>query len=1159
MTELALFLLGVPGAEESGEIVEIKSRKGLAMLAYLATGGSGQREALAALLWPEYGETEARRNLRRMLYAMNRTPFGEWLQADAEAITLTPGASDGIDICQYTRLMASGTLEDARRAVALYRGDFLSAFSVPDSAPFAEWATLRREHYRRQAVDALARLSAHALERGDFAAAEETARRQLKLDNLRESAWRQLMEALEGSNRPAQALAAYEELEQLLRQELDLAPAPKTVALAEEIRKSRHIASAAAAKRKERVRHNIPAATTTLVGREEELEKLYGWLRSSDVRLITLAGPGGIGKTRLALAVARKMRGYFGDGVFFVPLLPIDSPTAVVPAIANALALTFHEGHSPRQQLLNYLQPQEAMLLLDNVEHLLGADSGEETLGLVEEMLSVAPGLKILTTSRERLRLPYEQVYAVEGLPVGEEKTTAVGERDAAVALFVQQAQRVQPDFAPGDEVEIAHIRELCRLVEGMPLAIELAAAQVPLLLPEEITAQIESGLDVLAADVRGSAVRHRSVRIALETSWHTLKPAEQCVFARLSVFRGGFTLSAAEQVALASASHLNTLHSKSLVRSNAEGRLDLHPLLQTFGAEKLATMPEEGEQTADRHLRHYSALLSEVVAKWKASKDTACLDAVDPETDNLRAGWQWILQGQQWDEVATYVDDLWHFLKLRHRLPEAVEILEQALESGGTADSAADVVHLGHWTRLLGQAHLWLSKIGIGDNHLRKAVSLLGWPVPTDTRRLLSSLLAQLTLQTLHRLWPSRFVGRQRQQREARREAAIAYQSLAQRAVVEQESLLAAYCTLRSLNLAEAARSGHEIAAASVYTGYMFGLIPLRRLAETYLSKAGALAESEDDATVREPVSRMYGIYLAGVGRWDEAEDHLRQAATAAGELGERWLHETNLVVRLFVAYSCGNLERALELARAIGTSARQREDAGFVAAALYWEAMIKVEQGKAQQALRLLQESASAPAEVMNHFDWIIVYATMARAHLQLGAMQAAVQAVENAGRLLAELSRPGHCVSFFGYAGVAMVRLALWEAQADGDDHPARQTAALRACEQLRAFGRIFPAGKPRAWLAQGQYAWLEGKRRKAHKAWQKGLAQAKALQMPLEQGRLHYEIGRHLGPGEKTQQGRDAGQCLQQALRLFTRFGASYYGARARSELDTLDSM
>lgn len=383
-------------------------KKAQALLVYLALEpGPHRRSSLAALLWSDMSATGARANLRTALSRLRR-PLAPYVDATRSHVALQPHRGLWVDAACLEQGLAADTVQAQRQALALYRGEFLEGVTVDNARSFEEWALLRRERLRALALDGLNGVAHQALAAGDYAQAIGDLRRLLALDPWREAAHRALMRALSASGERAAALAQYERCRRTLRAELGVEPAPATVALHEEIKKGAH---APVANRTATRHDNLPAQTTPLQSRREDLAQIAALLADAHCRLLTLVGPRGGGKTRLALEAARRAKNSFAAGVALVSLDRADSATLLTTAIVEALALPLSADEDPQTQLLAYLRRRELLLVLDNLQQ--PPDGGE----LLVQMLEGAPRLKLLVTAPQPLRLYQEWLFDVDGAP----------------------------------------------------------------------------------------------------------------------------------------------------------------------------------------------------------------------------------------------------------------------------------------------------------------------------------------------------------------------------------------------------------------------------------------------------------------------------------------------------------------------------------------------------------------------------------------------------------------------------------------------------------------------------------------------------------------------------------------------------------------------
>lgn len=465
--------------------------------------------------------------------------------------------------------------------------------------------------------------------------------------------------------------------------------------------------------------NNLPAQATTLVGREEELAALDELIRGN-VRLLTILGPGGIGKTRLALAVAERQltqrewgeggewRPRFADGVWFVPLAAVTSPAQLVPVLADVLEfpLQAEDRRTPAEQMSDYLRGEEMLLVLDNFEQLL---AGGEVLS---ELLEVAPELRLLVTSRERLRLQEEHLFHLEGLVFPDADMAGAAVLDSPAAqLFLQAARRLECDLVPTED-EVVHLGRVCRLVAGMPLALELAASWVNVLPLNEIANEIERNLDFLQTNLRDAPERHQSMLAALTTSWKRLSASEQDLFLKLCIFQGGFRRDAVREVAGATLPLLVTLVNASWLRYEREqDRYQMHELLRQFGASRLQEEPEVEQAVRDRHAAYFCTLLQKRERDWHGEQQKEALREVHQEADNVRAAWAQAAERAEVSWLAAALNSFCTYLEWQGHLDEAKEALQAASTvlrrpgSNDPVDAAAG--------RLLIRLYVWESRLG--------------------------------------------------------------------------------------------------------------------------------------------------------------------------------------------------------------------------------------------------------------------------------------------------------------------------------------------------------------------------------------------------------------------------------------------------------------
>lgn len=734
-------LLGTIQIEKNDAPVRgFESRKALALLGYLASQAQPvSRSQLAGLFWGDKTEARGRRNLSRELSQLS-SQLPNCFQADYHTVQFQPVAGYWVDTYAFAELIKRGgirsvstippekSLSDSltgltepagselqpgqlAEAVALYRGDFMAGYYLDDCPEFETWLLREQEVWRRQVTEVLDKLIGHYASRSQDDQAEFYARRWLALEPWRERAHRYLMLLLARNGNRSAALAQYETCRQALADELAVEPSAETVALYEQIRRGefrRKVEeaggqagvilppqSASPSHDAPPLELRIPIPSTAFINREKELAQLAEYLSDPACRLITVVGPGGIGKTRLAIQATLQAAARLADrdiagsanqagfthGIYFIPLAPLSSAQFLISAIADALKFSFYSGADPVRQLLNYLREKQLLLVLDNFDHLLaGAD-------LLADILAYAPQVKILAVSRERLNLHEEYLLPVQGMniPANENgkdgKSPVMLESYSAIQLFLQQAQLVYPDFTLSAE-DKPSVARICQLVEGIPLAIELAAAWVRMLSCREIAQEIEQNLDFLATSLRNIPERHRSMRAVFEYSWQLLSDEEKRVFRQLAVFRGGFQREAAEQVVGASLPLLLALVDKSLVRRLETGRFERHILLWQYAAEKLDELPAEKERILNRHCDYYATFLQQRKSRLEGGDQKATLAEISTELENVRASWRRAIEQGKTAAIEQALESLFHFYDMRSWFQEGAEAFGRAAES---------------------------------------------------------------------------------------------------------------------------------------------------------------------------------------------------------------------------------------------------------------------------------------------------------------------------------------------------------------------------------------------------------------------------------------------------------------------------------------------
>ena len=702
----------------------LRKAAALVKLLALAPGHHLHRERAMDLLWPDHGRRAAANNLSQALHAARRAlgpddaqGASSYLASQGEQLVLGPGEKLWLDVDAFEEAAATArrSREPAayRAALNLYAGELLP------SDPYEEWAEVPREGLRQLFLALLAELASLHEERGEYAPGIEALRRVLDEEPTREEAHMGLMRLYALGGRQAEALGQYARLEEVLSGELGAEPQASSRALREEIATGRfppphRPIGPPGGEVSDPPRHNLPAPRTSFVGREREMLEVKRELAMT--RLLTLTGAGGSGKTRLALEVARDLVDAYPDGAWLVELAGLSEGELVPQVMARALGVREQPGRPLTDTLAEYLRAKSVLLVLDNCEHV--ADSVAHRL---DTLLDSCPRLKVLTTSREALGLAGEVLWRVSSLSVPDtDRLPAPGEmsRYEAVRLFVERARLRLPAFELTQENTPA-VAEVCRKLDGIPLAIELATARMGTLSVRQISERLKDPLGLLSAGGRTAVPRQQTLRGTLDWSYELLSEPERTLFGHLAVFAGGWTLEAAEAVAasgsIAEQGVLNLLArlmDKSLVIAEAgeHGALRyrmLEPIRQ-YAREKLEESGE-AEAVRRRHAAFFLALAERAEPELRGRRRGEWLEQLEREHDNMRAALGWSFSLGDVELGLRLAAALWEFWATHGYLSEGREWLERGTSASGptTTHTRARALHGAGWIAMFQGDHV--------------------------------------------------------------------------------------------------------------------------------------------------------------------------------------------------------------------------------------------------------------------------------------------------------------------------------------------------------------------------------------------------------------------------------------------------------------------
>ncbi|HVF64840.1 MAG TPA: tetratricopeptide repeat protein [Casimicrobiaceae bacterium] len=994
---LRLALLGQSAAYDGEAPVRCASKKAFALFAYLALERrSHSRRSLALLFWGSRDAEAARTSLRATLFRLP-DPLARCVAIDRETLRITDSAALACDVEAFEALAQGSDLAGLEQAATLYKGHLLDDFDADATPEFDDWLDRERARLKQTAYALFDRLIVARLERATRAPASDArmaydaviaaAQHWLALDPAAEVAHRHLIRAYVDTGRRDAAQSQLDACRRALAVVEGRALAPETRALLAASSEAALTARGATADR------TLPLATpsvasTSFVGRIEEVAELARLACDPACRLITVHGLGGVGKTRLAHAVASQIAGRFADGATWISLEGVERPDAVADVIARALGLEIGPRARARDVVVERMRAQERLLVVDNFEQLVAVkpdDPANDPVDLLLALLREAPRVRVLVTSRETLGVQEEWVYSIDGLAhtPADAGTAESASGLPAVELFAQRARQAYLGFSPRSEMP--HVLRICASVGGLPLGIELAAAWVRTIPCAEIAQELDRGLDVAPSPQRNRPERHHSLRAVIDFSWRLLTPEQQDVLAALSVFRGGFTRDAADHIARASLRVLSTLVDKALVRRSPDSRFSLHPLVRRFAFEKLSASRSRRTTVRARHRRHFVALLCASREALYGAQHADARALLEDDLDNIRAAWESALDGADAKALRDAARPLCVILDRLDLYDEWTRTFDHALDAfvqEDTPEARAAQCRLliaaanGHWRR--GDA----AKAESYRARLAEAIEQ-------------SSQAAERA--ELHRL--SGFI-----EREAGRfDAAL-------RHFVEG---------------GEAARQAGDVIAATQIDNEI-GIVHFRRgrlnAARDAFARTLAMNESIGDVFDAPTSRHNVGYCDMELGRFDDAATSFEVALRAFRERADTRGEAMVLSSLGILARRRGDLLRALEHARASLTLAEGTGNRGAIADATDDLAQVVEKLGELTEAKDLYRRALTMARELGQVHLQCFVMLHLARAEAASGERAAAAHSLRSALRLAADHDfESGRLMGLLGTAGL------------------------------------------------------------------------------------------------------------------------------------------
>jgi len=1125
---------------ESEPLANMESRTATALLIYLLAHQQPiSRETLADFFWDDRTQKQAAANLRATLSRL-RKRLGDFLVVTRQTVGFNHQQGgywvDAFaieDALQQQLVQDQPDIATLEQAIEWYKGDFLAGFYLNESRGFEEWMVVQRERLRGLAIQAFDCVVAYHLDAGRYALTLGYAQQWVGLDPLDEAAHRQLMKLQMRNGQRNAALKQYQECRELLLEELGVEPDPRTTALFERFQT---LSSPPPLQ--------VPDLNTPFVGRDLELAQIIRRFDARRYTLLTILGPGGMGKTTLAIESARRLAQQpltsFLDGVFYVPLAGLPSSNLLAVAIATTLGLNPPNELDPESYLRDYLSDREVLLVLDNFEHLLGNRSQDA----LKRLMEASPGLRVIVTSRRRLGLTTEHVIELNGLTYPDSADADDPTSYEAVQLFMHHAKRLRPGFSTTEEGMTA-IVDVCHLVQGMPMGLELAASWTRMYDCVTIRDRIKENIDLLDARQPDEQGRPRSMRATFDYTWSSLLPEARSAMRKMAVFSGPFKIAAAEYVAEAWPALLKNLVDRSLLRSDDVDLWSLHSLFRQYCGEELARYESDRESALKRHSEHYQQLVREAAGTLRKARSMGqradiAKQQVRGEIDNVRAVWERLCANPELiasEKRIQFVDDFGLYLFLESWYQEAAMLYTEAL-----TDTQLEQIVVGRWQRELGRAYLGLGQAEKANTLFVQALSSLDQPTPDQQRNLQIALLGQILQQTRFRL-SKRARPTDEQDKPSANEAIQVYDRLSRTYYYAGQPRDFGYCALRSLNLAE--QTNNQEARARGYANLCLGLGFLRRhsWAQSYLEQAHTIAANLHDAPSVAYVHLVTGVYDGMMGIWQRSNNSLKQATQIYEQLGDMQQWGEGFSVNCTNLYAQGKFQETVEQRLILTETAREVGNPLHEAWGLSGLAAALLVLDQTDEAITLLQRSTDRLKSLNSPQNVLSAQALLGQAYLRKRNWQKAIE-LANSVLEMKDKTEPTFATNVAVFESVCIIYLGLLDLSPQRLSSLGVDSAYLldkidHSSAALTRFAKIARMGMPRALYYRGHYLWRRGKQRQALAHWRQSVAVAEQLSMPYDHARASYELARHLDSGEPERAG-----AYRSAAQGFELTGAAY---------------